>query len=133
MFVQTVLCLLKIMKKTYSLNQNTIFRRLYYKGQTVHSKFFTLYYKKSNNKPYNRLGFTVSTKLGKAVVRNRVRRLLYESFRLYEQHLKTGYYMVISAKHKIVGADFYSVDQEVLRALEKADLFNNEKTDSITD
>ena len=41
--------------------------------------------------------------------------------------------MVISAKHKIVGADFYSVDNEILRALKKADLFDNEKTDSITD
>ena len=41
--------------------------------------------------------------------------------------------MVISAKHKIVGADFYSIDQEILRALEKADLFDTEKTDSITD
>ena len=99
----------------------------------MHGQYFTVYYKKSNNKPYNRLGFTVSTKLGKAVVRNRVRRLLYESFRLYEENLKTGYYIVISAKHKIVGADFHSVDHEVFRALKKADLFDNEKIDSITD
>ena len=62
------------MKNTLSLNLNTLFRRLYYKGKTVHSPYFTLYYQKANKGPVNRLGFTVSAKLGKAVVRNKIRR-----------------------------------------------------------
>ena len=81
---------------------------------------------KIRNQTVNRLGFTVSTKLGKAVVRNRVRRHLYESFRKYEPNLKTGYYMVIAAKHSAVGADFYNISRNMGGVLKKADLFNNE-------
>ena len=39
------------MKNTLSLNLNTLFRRLYYKGKTVHSPYFTLYYQKANKGP----------------------------------------------------------------------------------
>lgn len=41
--------------------------------------------------------------------------------------------MVIAAKHPAVGADFYSIDRAMYGVLKKADLFDNEKTDSITD
>lgn len=117
------------MKNTCSLNLNTLFRRLYYRGKTVHSPYFTLYYQKANNGPVNRLGFTVSTKLGKAVVRNRVRRRLYASFDKYEADLKTGYYMVIAAKHSAVDADFHSICRSMGGVLKKADLFKNEEID----
>lgn len=117
------------MKNTLSLNLNTLFRRLYYKGKTVHSPYFTLYYQKANKGPVNRLGFTVSTKLGKAVVRNKIRRRLYESFRKYEPDLKTGYYMVIAAKHSAIDADFHSLCRTMGGVLKKADLFKDENTD----
>ena len=116
------------MKNTCSLNKNTWFKRLYYKGEKVQSPYFTLYYMRIKNQTVNRLGFTVSTKLGKAVVRNRVRRHLYESFRRYEPQLKTGYYMVIAAKHSAVGAQFQSISCSMGGVLKKADLFNNEET-----
>ncbi len=115
------------MKNTCSLNKNTWFKRLYYKGKKIQSPFFTLYYMKVNNQSINRLGFTVSTKLGKAVIRNRVRRHLYESFRKYEPELKVGYYMVIAAKHSAVGADFQSICRSMGGVLKKAEIFNNEE------
>ncbi len=118
------------MKNTCSLNKNTWFKRLYYKGKRVQSPYFTLYYMKINNQTINRLGFTVSTKLGKAVVRNRVKRHLYESFRKYEPDLKVGYYMVISAKHSAVGAEFSNICRTMGGVLRKAELFNNEDIDN---
>ena len=118
------------MKNTFSLNKNTWFKRLYYKGTRVQSPYFTLYYMKINNQTINRLGFTVSTKLGKAVVRNRVKRHLYESFRKYEPDLKTGYYMVITAKHSMVGEEFSKICRTMGGVLKKADLFNDEDSNN---
>lgn len=59
-----------------------------------------------NGLSYNRFGITVSKKIGKAVVRNKVRRRIYEAFRLYESSLKTGYDMVIVAKNHALDSDF---------------------------
>jgi len=69
-----------------------------------------------NQLPYNRYGLITSKHLGKAVMRNRVRRLLRESVRSYHNSLKVGYDVVIVGRKGIVGEPF----QVVLVTLEKA-------------
>ena len=54
----------------------------------------------------NRLGITVSKKVGNAVKRNRIRRHIFEAYRLNEQKLKVGYDFVFVARCSAVGADF---------------------------
>jgi len=76
-----------------------------------------------NSAKINRLGLTVSKKIGKAVVRNRARRLMYEAFRLYEPLLKTGYNIVMVAKSSIVDADFNKIHRILGGVLKKSDLF----------
>ncbi len=70
----------------------------------------------------NRIGFTVSKKIGKAVVRNRARRLMFEAFRLHEMQIKDGYYMVMVARSAILKADFKSITHSVEDILKKADM-----------
>ena len=60
------------MKYTVSLKENHIFRRLYRKGSTAADSRLAIYVRR-NGRPGNRLGLTVSTKVGHAVVRNRLR------------------------------------------------------------
>ena len=110
------------MKHTLSLNKNTLFKRLYYRGKTFGSPYFVLYVMHTNS-DINRIGFTVSKKIGKAVVRNRARRLMFESFRLYEPQIKRGYYMVMVAKSAITGTDFKTIHSHLGKALKKADVF----------
>jgi ribonuclease P protein component len=55
----------------------------------------------------------VARRLGKAVVRNRIRRLLRESIRQYHPSLNSGFDMVFIARHPIVGASFSEVDTAV--------------------
>ena len=69
------------MKKTVSIKENRTFRRIYNKGRSAVTPFLVLYCR-PNGRDHNRLGVTVSTKLGCAVVRNRARRRLREVYRL---------------------------------------------------
>jgi ribonuclease P protein component len=64
-------------KTTVSLKENHIFRRLYQKGKSAVTPFMVVYCR-PNRLGHNRLGITTSTKLGKAVVRNRCRRRIRE-------------------------------------------------------
>ena len=61
------------MKAAVTVKENYEFRRIYRKGKSLVSPQMVLYWQK-NRQGQSRLGITVSTKLGHAVVRNRVRR-----------------------------------------------------------
>ena len=78
------------MKSTTTVKENYEFRRMYAKGKSGVSSCLVVYYRK-NRLGHNRLGVTVSTKLGHAVVRNRVRRRIREIFRLSQGKMKQGY------------------------------------------
>lgn len=109
------------MKYTISLKNNYEFRRLYSKGESAVSPYEVVYCRK-NGRDCNRLGFTVSTKLGKAVVRNRIRRRYKEIYRLNEDKLKKGYDIVVVARSKSKDAEFSRLEADFIRLCGKLDL-----------
>ena len=70
------------MKYSTSLKLNHVFRRLYH--TSGFGDGYLVLYARKNRTPGNRVGITVSKKLGKAHVRNRTRRRLREIYRLHE-------------------------------------------------
>ena len=66
---------------------------VYNEGNSKANRYLVLYYRK-NDLEYNRLGISVSKKVGNSVVRHRTTRLIRESYRLNQDNLKTGYDMV---------------------------------------
>jgi ribonuclease P protein component len=79
-------------------------------------------YARKNGTNTNRVGITVSKKLGHAVVRNRVRRRLREVYRLSEDKFQSGWDIVVVARSKAVTAEFQKLTGAYLQLAEKAGL-----------
>ena len=109
------------MKNTVSLKENHLFRRLYQKGRSAVCPDLALYARK-NGRPGNRLGLTVSTKVGHAVVRNRVRRRLREIYRLNEDKLISGVDIVVVARVRAAHAPYRRLEQSFLKLCGRVDL-----------
>ena len=114
------------MKFTTSLKRNHEFKRLYNKGNSAASQCVAVYCRR-NGKNENRLGITVSTKLGGAVQRNRIRRRLKEVYRLNEGKLMAGYDIVIVARMKSGTAGFSELESSVLFPLKKLNILAGDK------
>ena len=112
------------MQFSVSLKQNHIFRRLYHTPGAADSCM--VLYARRNREGKNRVGFTVSKKLGHAVVRNRTRRRLREVYRLNETALKPGYDIVIVARSRAVEAPFGKLTASFLHLADKAGILNRE-------
>lgn len=106
------------MKFSVSLNKNYEFRRIYSSGKSAATPLLAIYYKK-NRLGINRLGLTVSTKVGNAVTRNRVRRKLKEIYRLHEAEIKSGIDIVIVARIRSKDAAYAALEADVLKLIEK--------------
>ncbi len=103
------------MKTTQSLKGNYAFRRLYTKGKSSVQPAVVLYCRKNGTRR-NRLGLTVGTKVGKAVVRNRVRRRLREIYRLHEGEFRQGWDLVVVARSRAAEETYRELEAQLLRA-----------------
>ena len=87
------------------LKLNHVFRRLYRSGNQAANRYLVLYCRRCRVQE-NRVGITVGKKLGKAVVRNKVRRRLREIYRLNEGRFCRGYDLVVVARTAAVDASY---------------------------
>ncbi len=115
------------MKQRYTLKKNSEFRRLYARGRSAVNPYLAVYCQR-NRLGLNRWGYTVSTRLGHAVVRNRVRRRLREIARLNAPALKQGYDLVVVARARCVGAEYRKLEAAFLQACGRLDLLTGEET-----
>ena len=106
------------MKFSSSLKLNHIFRRLYHTSGQADS--YLVLYARKNRSDCNRVGLTVSKKLGHAVVRNRVRRRLREVYRLNEEKFAPGWDIVVVARSRAVEASFAALTRSYLNLAKKA-------------
>ena len=109
---------------TKSLTKNHEFKKLYNKGKSAASKFVVIYCIR-NGIEENRLGITVSTKLGGAVERNRIRRRLKEIYRLNEHSLRAGYNIVLVARLRCRNVGWGELEASVRSLFKKLGLVVN--------
>ena len=108
------------MKFSSSLKLNHVFRRLYH--TSGYADGFLVLYARRNRTATNRVGITVSKKLGKAHVRNRTRRRIREVYRLNEEKFLPGWDIVVVARTKAVDAEFSRLTKSYLTLAKKAGL-----------
>ena len=112
------------MKFTTTLNKNHEFKRLYNKGKSAASQCVVVYCRRTGGNE-NRIGFTVSTKIGGAVQRNRVRRRLKEIYRLNEARLKPGYDIVIVARVRSRFIGYHEMESSLLNLFRKLNIMKD--------
>ena len=106
------------MRFSTSLKLNHVFRRLYHTAGFADS--YLVLYARRNRLGENRVGITVSKKLGHAVVRNRTRRRLREIYRLNEAQFQPGWDIVVVARTRAVEAPFEKLTASYLTLAAKA-------------
>lgn len=105
------------MENTQSLKQNRDFRRVY-RGESFVGGY-TVVYMQKNRYGFNRLGLTVGKSVGKAVTRNRLKRLMRESYRLMESKIPSGYDFIIVARNRAAGKTQPQIQRDIEYAMRK--------------
>ncbi|WP_271714018.1 ribonuclease P protein component [Anaeromicropila herbilytica] len=96
-----------------SLKKNRDFKNVYDKGKSYANKYLVMYILK-NELNRNRIGISVSKKVGNSVVRHRVQRLIRESYRLNETMFQNGLDIVVIARVGIKDKNYNEVSSAVL-------------------
>ncbi len=114
----------------YRLKKNFEFKIIYRRGKSFANDLLVMYIlknKKNRDKDlnfYNKLGVSVSKKVGNSVVRSRSKRLISESFRLNDEFVTKGYDFIFIARNPIDGKNYSDVEKAMKNLIKKAGLYN---------
>lgn len=122
--------------KHEKVRKNAEFQQVYRRGRSFANHLLVLYvFKRRQNRlngiPYNRLGVSVSKKVGKSVVRSRVKRLISESYRLKKEDFIKGYDFVIIARVSSHDKSYAEINKSLIHVFKKAGLTKNDEKNTI--
>ena len=101
------------MKFSESLKSYRQFQSVYKSGKSYADKYLVMYVKE-NGTEENRIGISVSKKVGNSVVRHRVTRLVRESYRLREAMFNSGLYIVVVARKTAASVGYSQIEEALL-------------------
>ena len=96
-----------------SLKKNKDFQVVYRKGKSYANKYLVMYILK-NDMEINRVGISVSKKVGNSVVRHRLTRLVRESYRLHEEIFNSGLDIVVVARNSASKIGYSEIESALL-------------------
>lgn len=104
------------MKNSESLKDNEDFKEIYRTAKSYANKYLVMYVKR-NDFSYNRIGISVSKKVGNSVVRHRITRLIRESYRLNEDSILSGFDIIVVARAGAKGREFCEIESAMLHLI----------------
>ena len=113
-------------KRMSTASGRTVLKRRRQKGRKKLLVLYVFNNKKNineENELYNKVGISVSKKVGNSVVRSRSKRLIYESYRLNVKDIKTGYDFVFVARSAINEKKYSDVEAAMINLLKKAGIY----------
>ena len=102
------------MEFSESLKKNQDFKTVYGHGKSCANRYLVMYVLGTDSSG-NRLGISVSKKVGNSVVRHRLTRLIRESYRLNESHFSKGFDIVVIARVSAKNATYRDIEQALLK------------------
>jgi len=112
-----------MIKKEHRLTKKSHYQFIYKKGKVEHSKILTLVYARTKIQPF-KVGFSVSKKIGKSVIRNKVKRRMRECFNLLENLFNVNYNYVFVAKKGIENLTFWEIKDDMEKLVKRINLKN---------
>ncbi|ADI00807.1 ribonuclease P protein component [Salisediminibacterium selenitireducens] len=112
------------MKKEHRLRKNEDFQTVFKHGKSVANRQFVVYTFDRNDQDPSRFGLSISKKIGNAVTRNRIKRLVKEVIRHQLDHLPLGQDVVIIARKPVATMDFHDVNKSIHHVFRVAGLMN---------
>ena len=101
------------MKFSESLKKNCYFQNVYKNGRSYANRYFVIYVLE-NNLEKNRLGISVSKKVGNSVIRHHITRLVREAYRLQEERFNSGLDIVVIARVSAKHVTYHETEKAVL-------------------
>jgi len=108
-----------MLQKKYRLKKKHEFKKVYTQGKTIVGRLIVIYYKKSER---TQIGFSVSKKIGNAVIRNKIKRMLREICRKNIELFSSKYSFIFIARPKIKGFSYQQVEREIIGKLKEVKL-----------
>jgi ribonuclease P protein component len=109
------------MKKAFRLRKNLEFKYVYNKGKSYANSFLVLYIIQ-NNSDFNKIGVSVSKKVGNSVIRNKVKRRIKECYRLNSYMIAKGYNIVFISRVKTSEATYKEIEKAMISLFKKAQI-----------
>lgn len=119
------------MKRLYRLKDGEAFQRVYREGRSWATPLLILR-ASPNGLPYSRVGYSTSKRIGKAVARNRVKRLMRETVRAQATYIAHGWDVVLIARASSPEASFAQIAHALRQLLEQASLPERNRQDLST-
>jgi ribonuclease P protein component len=117
------------MIKSESLKKTRDFSVVYQKGKSIANRTLVLYVLRVKDRDTNRIGISVSKKVGNSVVRHHLTRLVRESYRLHETEFVKGLDLIVLVRPGAKESDFFTVERALLSLARRAEIteYNAEK------
>ncbi|RJS60974.1 ribonuclease P protein component [Bacillus sp. PK3_68] len=112
------------MKKTFRIKKDSEFQSVFKGGKSFANRQFVVYvYRKDLTVPF-RIGLSVSKKVGNAVIRNRIKRYIRQSFTELKEEILPGYDFIVIARKPAAEMNSKEVKKSLIHVLKRAKAIN---------